>query len=344
MTNALTTTHHTDLTTTTTSDNPALVYLAGLRSENSRRNMHRYLAQIANGVMANDWNTPRRADFDSSDKYQQAQADYADGIRTMHWSALRYQHVTAIASRLNDLYSPATVNVMLSALRGTLKAAWTLDLMTAEDYQKATSVKNVKHTALPAGRDLANHEVLSLLSTCNVNAQERIAKDTRDGAIIALLWATGMRRSEVANVTYSDYDRDTGEIRIISGKGKKDRVVYIDNVPRMLLERWLSVRGDHDGFLFERIRRGDNIVAGHGVTSQAIYDLLKNRGKKAGLKDFTPHDFRRTTIGEMLDRGVDMSTVANVVGHASTDTTKRYDRRGKRALKDAAGKMDLTML
>jgi len=324
--------------------NPALVYLASLRSKHSQRNMRRYLAQIANGILTNIWHRPTRKDFDTSADYQSAKAHYDAAILHLHWADLRFQHVSVVAARLVELYAPSTVNTMLSALRGTLENAWKLNQMSAEDYHKAASVENVKHTTNPAGRDLANHEVLALLSTCNINAQNRSRKDTRDAAIIALLWMTGMRRSEAVGLTLADYDRDNGELKIVGGKGRKNRTVYIANTPRMLLERWLLVRGGHDGAIFERIRRGDTHMVGEGISAQAIYDLLKSRGQDAGLRDFSPHDLRRTTIGEMLDRGIDMSTVANIVGHSSTDTTKRYDRRGKRVLKDAAGKMDLNTL
>lgn len=56
-------------------------------------------------------------------------------------------------------------------------------------------------------------------------------------------------------------------------------------------------------------------------------------------KDFSPHDFCRTFVGEMLEHGVDIATVANIAGHASVDTTRRYDRRPETTKQQAANKL-----
>jgi integrase len=71
----------------------------------------------------------------------------------------------------------------------------------------------------------------------------------------------------------------------------------------------------------------------------SIYDMLKKRARQAGVPDFSPHDLRRTFVGDMLDRGVDIATVANIAGHASVDTTRRYDRRPDETKKQAATKL-----
>jgi hypothetical protein len=116
--------------------NPAAVYIAGLASPHCRRNMLRYLGQIADVL-----------------HYGLDQDDPERGLR-VNWRALRFQHTAAIRAQLLDRYTPATVNGMLSALRGVLKAARELGYMSAEDYQRAAAVKKVKGETLPAGRDL----------------------------------------------------------------------------------------------------------------------------------------------------------------------------------------------
>ena len=75
------------------------------------------------------------------------------------------------------------------------------------------------------------------------------------------------------------------------------------------------------------------------MNAQSIYDMLKKRGEQAAVKAFSPHDLRRTFVGDMLDQSVDIATVANIAGHASIDTTRRYDRRPEETKRKAAGKL-----
>ena len=71
------------------------------------------------------------------------------------------------------------------------------------------------------------------------------------------------------------------------------------------------------------------------MSEQAILRALQRRGERAGIKGFTPHDFRRTFVGDLLDAGADIVTVQKLVGHASPNTTSKYDRRGEDAKKRA---------
>ncbi|HSH02043.1 MAG TPA: tyrosine-type recombinase/integrase [Anaerolineae bacterium] len=282
--------------------NAALVYLAGLAA-GSRRTMHQSLTSIARIVTADERAT----------------------ATNVPWHQLRFQHTQAIRAELQERYSHTTVNKMLSALRGVLKAAWKLGQMPPEAYQMAVSVENVKGTTVPSGRAISAGELSALLATC-----DNKASGIRDAAIIAVMYACGLRRGELVALELADYDVEEMVLRV-RGKGNKERLVPVVSGAGAAVADWLAVRGDEAGALFWRLGRG----AGGRLSTQAIYKMLGGRAKKAGIKALSPHDLRRTFVSDLLDAGADIATVQRLAGHANVTTTARYDRRDERAKRQA---------
>jgi len=289
--------------------NPAMAYLAGL-AKSGRDTMQGTLNKVARML------------------------GYAD-LYSAPWSALRFEHVTAIRTKLqDDGAAPATINKTLSALRGVLLCAWKLDLIDAETYQRARAVRNATGSTLPAGRSATPGELDALMRAC---ASDKTATGHRDCAIIALAYATGLRRSALASLTLADIQGDDGETITLrsTGKRSKELLVYLEGGAAQYLRAWLKVRGTEPGALFYAGRRGGHL--GHsGMTPQSIMVVLDKRAKQAGIEHLSPHDLRRTFVSDMLDAGVDIATVAAMAGHASVQTTARYDRRGETAKKRAA--------
>jgi len=248
------------------------------------------------------------------------------------WAQLRHEHVTAIRSRLMESpLSPATANLTLSALRGVARAAWRLGLMSAEDLARIRDVPRVGGSRLPAGRSATGGELAALLAACG---RDPGPLGARDGALLAVLYGGGLRRAEVAALTVDGWDVERRELRV-RGKGDKERLVPLPSGAAAALADWLAVRGRVPGALFWRIRKGGHLVA-RGVTTQAVYDVLVRRAAEASVEDLSPHDLRRTWVGDLLDAGADLATVQQLAGHADVSTTARYDRRGARARRAAA--------
>jgi site-specific recombinase XerD len=284
---------------------PAAVYLAGLAA-GSRRTMREALNTIADKLIAG-----------------------ADAL-SLDWASLRFQHTAAVRSQLAEQYSAATANKMLSALRGVLKAAWRLGLMSAEDYTRASDLQNVTGSTLPRGRALASGEIVALLEAC---AWDETAAGARDAAMIALLRSGGLRRAEVCALTLADFDQAAGTL-IIHGKRNKAREIPVHNGTLDALADWLALRGTEAGPIFTPINKGGKIIM-RTMHSEAVFNMLVKRAAEAGVKNLSPHDMRRTFVSDLLDAGADISTVQKLAGHANVTTTQRYDRRGEAAKRKA---------
>lgn len=316
----------------------ALAYLANL-SPGSRRTMTQSLAAIADTLL--DRPAARSTE------------ENARRVAGFKWGALRAEHVSAIRARLIDACAPgpdgaapslsvATANKGLVALRKVLFESWKAGLIEREDYERAIAFERIAGTSPKKGRGLTAKEVLKLAMSCEEDATPLGA---RDGALLALLLFAGLRRFELAGLKVSDWNAEDAEVTVRYGKGLKTRVVPVPEGVAVALDRWLSVRREilaaggveTDSLLFG-LTRGHKARA-ESLTTDAIFKALLQRAKRAGVASFTPHDLRRTYIGDLLDAGADLSTAQQLAGHADPKTTASYDRRGAAVRQAAARKL-----
>ena len=232
--------------------------------------------------------------------------------------------------------SPGTVNHALTALR------WWAHRMADRTHeqpglttkrraemiaqaQRAAEVASVRGESAQRGRHVSDGEIRALLEACMVHDTEG---GTRDAALIAVAFATGMRRAELCALDLGDVASiDEGyELTIRRAKGGKTRVVAVYNGARDYLRDWLTLRGDDPGPLFLAVRK-DGVILDHGLSPAALQAMLGKRALQAGVTNVHWHDARRTMAGELLDRGADLSTVQKLLGHSSPVTTSAYDRR-----------------
>lgn len=247
--------------------------------------------------------------------------------RDFPWQQLRRQHLAWIQQELLTRgKAPATVNTHLAAVRGALKGAWELGLISGDEYQRAISLRAIRNQRLPAGRALAVPELTALVRAC---LRHQDAEGIRDAALIAVAYATGARRAELAALELRDWTPRDGSLRVL-GKGNRERLAWLSPGARRLLDGWLEVRGRGPGPLF-------------AISDQDFYWILRRRVKEAGLQKVTPHDLRRTALTHLLERGVDLLTVSRAAGHSLPQTTARYDRRPDSAVRDAVQGLEIPL-
>lgn len=252
---------------------------------------------------------------------------------TLDWAALRYKHTSALRTLLKQRYAPATVSKMLCALRRVLKEALRLDLIDPLDYAKAVDLGSIQETRKLRGRALSSVEIGKLLASCGDEPLGR-----RDAALIVILRGSGMRRSEVVKLELCDLDFETGAIEVRRGKGDKDRTVYVPIEALDFVQAWLAVRGRQPGPLLCPIRKGGHLEF-KAMCADAVLKIVRRRAELAGVESFSPHDFRRTFCSDLLDSGIDIVTVQKLAGHASPETTAKYDRRGEETKRKAVQKL-----
>ncbi len=156
----------------------------------------------------------------------------------------------------------------------------------------------------------------------------------RDRTILEVLYSSAIRKEELNNLTLGDVDCHDGFLRIICGKGKKDRIVPMGRIACRYLENYInSVRPDlitdpFDTHLFLTLR-------GNKFSKNVVWELVKKYARKAKIKkNVHPHTFRHSCATAMLKNRADIRTIQKLLGHASLDATQVYTHLSITDLKD----------
>lgn len=155
----------------------------------------------------------------------------------------------------------------------------------------------------------------------------------RDRAILRVLYATGMRRTEVASLTRADVADGFAQEAIITGKGQRERTVFFDDATLAVIRTYLDARADRFEPLFLRhdTARGSPGAGGrnYAMGEKTVWNVVRKYGALAGV-EASPHDFRHDKATTLLNQGAHLSEVQDILGHASPETTKtiyaHYDR------------------
>jgi integrase/recombinase XerD len=176
---------------------------------------------------------------------------------------------------------------------------------------------------------LTEDEVDSLLAAPNVSEP----LGNRDRAMLELLYATGVRVSELINLKMSQMNLNQGVIRIV-GKGDRERLIPLGDEAQDWLRDFID--GARIEILLERqtdylfpTRRGDR------MTRQAFWHIIKRYAKKAGVqKKLSPHTVRHAFATHLLNNGADLRVVQLLLGHSDVSTTQIYTHVARERLKD----------
>lgn len=143
----------------------------------------------------------------------------------------------------------------------------------------------------------------------------------RDRAMLELLYASGLRVSELAGLDLEDIDRGAQSVRVL-GKGSKERIVPFGNQAARALDAYLERRGTASGALFRNVRGGR-------LTTRAIHTIVRRRAVAVGLdRRVSPHTLRHTFATHLLDAGADLRMIQELLGHNRLTTTQRYTHVG----------------
>jgi integrase/recombinase XerD len=177
-------------------------------------------------------------------------------------------------------------------------------------------------------------EVLTPLEVENILRQPDPQKPLgiRDQAMLELLYATGLRVSELVHLSLNDVNLEVGYVRT-KGKGSKERIVPLGGAARRSLQgylqgpRGLIARKSAKPTLF--IGRG-----GRGITRQGFWKILRKHAQAAGIgKRITPHIIRHSFATHLLERGADLRSVQSMLGHVDIATTQIYTHVSREHLK-----------
>jgi integrase/recombinase XerD len=242
------------------------------------------------------------------------------------WSKITKAHVLGLIKTMeHEGKKLSTIRNTLSCLKGVIREAYDLEIITTENHSRIISVRAPKGYQQESGSALNVSQIKELF--CYLDKLND-PSGVRDNAIIRLLIGTGLRRTEITNIKLSDLDIGNRIINV-KGKGNKDRTVGLNNDIFKAIHLWIEdFRTEKDGYLFYRIRKCGTVDNTNKISDQSIYNIVKKRLDGINIKNFSTHDLRRTFATYMLERGIDLIDVMKMMGHASPTTTKRYDKSG----------------
>jgi integrase/recombinase XerD len=219
----------------------------------------------------------------------------------------------------------STISRNLASLRSFFHYLLRIEILTIDPTLHVDTPKIEKR--LP--KVLSVDEVERLLAAPDMGS----VPGYRDRAMLELLYATGIRVSELISIRLSDVNLSAGFLKCM-GKGSKERIIPIGEVAQEALRAYLAVGRNK----LLRAHVTDALFLNHlgeGMSRQGFWKILKKHAHTAGiLKDITPHTLRHSFATHLLERGADLRAVQEMLGHADISTTQIYTHVTRTRLKE----------
>ena len=182
-------------------------------------------------------------------------------------------------------------------------------------------LKGVKTSGVRSGNWLNRNQAQALLDAPSTST----LKGIRDRAILAVILGAGLRRSEVASLTFDKIQQREGRWVLIDimGKGNRVRTVPLPSWVKVAIDEWAEVASLTGGNVFRPMNKGGKITGDH-ATSQLVYRVVDEYARELGYKDLAAHDLRRTFAKLAHKGGAGVDQIQLTLGHASLKTTERY--------------------
>jgi site-specific recombinase XerD len=180
---------------------------------------------------------------------------------------------------------------------------------------------------------LSQNELNELLSCIETSDYIGI----RNRTLIEVLYSTGARVSEIENINLEDIDFKNSEIKV-TGKGNKQRIVYLNHNARFWLNKYLNIRDNFRSSRKVELSDRENHMFlnkfGGRLTARSIRTILKKYLKKAGInKNISPHDIRHSFATHLLQEGAGIREIQELLGHENISTTQIYTHLNIKKLK-----------
>jgi integrase/recombinase XerC len=240
------------------------------------------------------------------------------------WSKLTARNLRDFVIERQSSHNRSSVHNQVSAIR-----AFLADLRERGGIN-STPAAGLVLPKLPRSlpKFLTENQTTDLLES-PAGEKESPEVQSRDQAVLELLYGGGLRVAELCSIKYGDLDLSTGLVRIL-GKGSKERVVPVGESAVEVVKKYLSLR--------TAIKRGEPLLLaprGGPMHPRAVQLMLKKKLAAAGLPaDLTPHKLRHACATHLLSNGADLRLVQEQLGHASLSTTQIYTHLSVNKLKE----------